>query len=246
MVGAPGKNQRSGVVYLFGRNQGGTNNWGQNQQLTTADGSGIGLGVSVALDGETLAAGAPDSGGLARPGRTYIFTRNSSSGNWSQLKLITPGPDFGGNRFGRAVTLRGDTLIVGAPGHNAAGAAFVFSRSQNWGLVKKLVPGGGFAGDFFGLALAFDSSGLIVGASGHSIERGLAYAFSPTTWGVTQQPVAGDGLPYDRFGTAIALNGQILAIGAADDNNNKGTVYLYTLPVSEAPATAVYLPLILK
>lgn len=246
VVGAPGKNQRSGVVYLFGRNQGGTNNWGQNQQLTTADGSGIGLGVSVALDGETLAAGAPDSGGLARSGRTYIFTRNSSSGSWSQLKLITPGPDFGGNRFGRAVALRGDTLIVGAPGHNATGAAFVFSRSQNWGLVKKLVPGGGFAGDFFGLALAFDSSGLIVGASGHSMERGLAYAFSPTTWGVTQQPVAGDGLPYDRFGTAIALNGQILAIGAADDNNNKGTVYLYTLPVSEAPATAVYLPLILK
>ncbi|MBE7473795.1 MAG: hypothetical protein DPW09_34795 [Anaerolineae bacterium] len=65
-------------------------------------------------------------------------------------------------------------------------------------------------------------------------------------WGVTHQPVARDGLPYDRFGAAIAFNAQTLAVGAASDNNNKGTVYLYTLPVSGAPATAVYLPLILK
>jgi len=99
------------------------------------------FGVSVAIDGDTLVAGAPiaplvDGTPIPPPparadqGAAYVFTRSGT--NWTEQQKLTAGSDGeAGNFFGFSVAFDGDSLVAGAPGDdNGAninqGAAFVF------------------------------------------------------------------------------------------------------------------------
>jgi hypothetical protein len=49
----------SGAAYVFGRDQGGVDNWGQITKINVADGTpGDHFGNSVSIDGNTLIVGA--------------------------------------------------------------------------------------------------------------------------------------------------------------------------------------------
>ena len=111
------------------------------------DWAAVGFGISVALsgDGDTALIGA--FGDSRDAGAAWVFTRSGAA--WSQqgAKLVgdcthsCSGPkgtgeislsSVGGAAFGRSVALSGDgsTALIGAPGdNNAAGAAWVFTRS---------------------------------------------------------------------------------------------------------------------
>ena len=74
-----------GAAYVFYRNQGGANRWGQVKKLTASDGAeGDRFGWSVAISGDTIAIGAfnADVGICEDPpncydqGAAYIFYRN--------------------------------------------------------------------------------------------------------------------------------------------------------------------------
>jgi hypothetical protein len=70
-------------------------------------GQGEGFGTSVALDGDTLAVGAPNSEAV------YVFTR--TGGDWSQQAYVKASNTGTSDEFGTSVALAGDTLAVGAP-----------------------------------------------------------------------------------------------------------------------------------
>jgi hypothetical protein len=66
-----------GQAYLFARNEGGTDNWGEVQRLRASDGANQDLfGFSVALDGLYLLVGADgeDGAGTDR-GAAYLFRK---------------------------------------------------------------------------------------------------------------------------------------------------------------------------
>jgi hypothetical protein len=106
--------------------------WTQQQQLTAADG-GINddFGYAVALDGELALIGAywDDVGSNANQGSADIFLRTGTT--WGQLQQLTAADGASNDRFGCAVALSGDTVIVGAylddVGANLQqGSAYVF------------------------------------------------------------------------------------------------------------------------
>src|SRR6202022_3594709 len=73
-VGAYGKNSNTGAAYVFERNQGGAENWGQVKILTPSDAAANDrFGWSVAIDVDTVVVGAlvKDS----NRGAAYIFKR---------------------------------------------------------------------------------------------------------------------------------------------------------------------------
>jgi hypothetical protein len=103
----------SGSAYFFSR-EGPT--WGELQQVnqTDQDARNDAFGTSVAFDGDTLVVGAPqDDVAGVNAGAAYVFTRSGTT--WSlQQKLTAPGLTAD-DRFGFAVGLHGNTLVVGAP-----------------------------------------------------------------------------------------------------------------------------------
>ena len=72
VVGASRKNSEAGAAYIFERNAGGVENWGQVKKLTAGDAAvDDSFGGSVAISGDTVVVGAygkdsefPDRGRL--------------------------------------------------------------------------------------------------------------------------------------------------------------------------------------
>ena len=142
----------SGAAYVFVRS--GTN-WTQQAYLKASDThAGDQFGEeAAAIDGDTIVIGAiqelDDSEGFDGPGTgvAYVFARNGT--NWSQQARLKASNAELADRFGRSVSISGDTIVVGATDESSgatgvngdqtdnnspySGAVYVFARSgTNW------------------------------------------------------------------------------------------------------------------
>ena len=76
--------------------------------------------------------------------------------------------------FGRAVSLDGDTVLVGAPGNNSnTGAAYVYVRQNDSWLYQSKLTAESAVGvsdstsfDYFGRAVSLDDDTVLIGAYG--------------------------------------------------------------------------------
>lgn len=208
VVGAPfDDNPRgtgAGAAYVYERAGG---DWTPAATLTAADGDrGDRLGTAVDASGDVAVAGAPgasDAGGAA-----YVFER-SGAGNWSQVARLTPGGGVG-DRFGVAVAVEGDAVLVGAPG-GGDGAVHVFDRSGgDWGRRATLIAPDGRAA--FGVAVALGSDAALVGAPGGRMGAAHAYERSGGDPTLTASLLPGsDGTA--EFGRAVDLDADVAAVG---------------------------------
>lgn len=171
----------SGAVYIFERDSGGANNWGEARKLQARDPhGGDRFGNALALDGGRLVAGAYFEGGvfgdpLFQSGAAYLFERDEGGmNNWGQIAKIKAGDPEANDKFGTSVAIDENRVVVGAPDKNGpgggsdSGAVYVFLQDQGgadqWGEAAKLVAGDGQAGDKFGFSVAVSGSTVVVGA----------------------------------------------------------------------------------
>lgn len=190
----------AGAVYLFERDLGGMENWGEAGSLHASDLDTLDLfGRSVSLSGDTLAVGATlEDGGPGGPipnsGAVYIFERDlGGPGSWGEAAILHASDAQSNDAFGTLVALDGNTLVVsagsedGGPGDPIldAGAAYVFERNLgvpgSWGEAAKLMASNAEDEDLFGLSLAFDGAVIASGApfrdSPPDVAVGTAYVF---------------------------------------------------------------------
>lgn len=243
----------AGAVYVFERDQGGAGNWGQVVKLTAGDAGFMDeFGHAVAVSGDTIAVGAPyENGGDGNPlsdaGAVYIFERDQGGpGNWGQVTKVMAGDPGVEDDFGRAVSLSGDTLVVGAPGEDGGpgdpmsyvGAVYVFERNQggpdNWGQVTKLVPSDAQTDDGFGNGVAVSGDTLVAGSPtegggpGDPLPwAGAAYVFERNqggagNWGEVAKLTASDAQSFDHFGWALAVEGDTIVVGAPFEEGGPG------------------------
>ncbi len=172
LIGANGKDGSAGAAYVFVRS--GTS-WSQQAELTAADGAANdNFGQSVALSGGTALVGA--YGNNSNTGAAYVFVRSGTS--WSQQAELTAADGAANDNFGQSVALSGTTALVGANGHNNAGAAYVFVRSRaSWSQQAELTASDGAAGAYFGYAVALSGNSAVVGAPLKNSSTGAAYVF---------------------------------------------------------------------
>lgn len=194
----------SGEAYVYSRNQGGLNSWGEVAILSpasAASGPFDWFGESVAVSNDTIVVGAPGEDGLGetRPesGTAYLFSRNydpavptvPAADNWGQVAEISAADPALGDRYGTSVAIDNDTVVIGAPkASGAAGAAYVHLRNvsgaDSWGQARKLQAGDAQAGDEFGSAVAISDDIIVIGApledggaASPTVDAGSTYIF---------------------------------------------------------------------
>ncbi len=235
----------SGSVYVFERNWGGANTWGQTAKITAIDGVANDVfGGSVAIGGNTIVVGAD---GDDTSGSVYIFERNQGGANaWGQTAKITAADGAMEDRFGLSVAISGDTIIVGAFGDADngidSGSAYIFERNQGganaWGQTAKITAADGATEDWFGISVAVNSDTAIVGAQwddDNGSKSGSAYIFErnqggANVWGQTAKITAADGAMDDRFGRPVAISSDTIIVGARYDGDNgtySGSAYIF-------------------
>lgn len=224
----------SGAAYIFERNSGGVNNWGQVKILHAADAQAYDyFGYSVAVSGDVIVVGAWSKNGA--DGAAYIFQRDQGgANNWGQVKELN-GTSAMGSQFGMSVAASGDIIVVGASNADEAvtdsGAAYVFERNQggvnNWGQVTELSASDAQTYDFFGSSVAVSGDVIVVGALKKNNYTGAAYVFQrqqggSNAWEQVRQLTASDAQQGDSFGSTVAISGDVIVIGALQEDGGVG------------------------
>ena len=130
-------------AYLFTRAEDGT--WPLAAQLRADDGASQDyFGESVSISGDVAVVGAyGDRHAGFRSGSAYVFTR-SEDGSWPQRAKLTAADADGIADFGKAVSISGDTVIVGASiasnSFDYEGSVYIFRRAADgsWPQTTKL------------------------------------------------------------------------------------------------------------
>lgn len=188
-----GANARQGAVYVFEMP---ANGWvaGTETAKLTASNGGVGhaLGVSLAMHGDTVVAGAPgrNVGPTESIGAVYVFEKSPSG--WvdgNETAMLTASLVEARGALGIAVGVHGDTVIGSAPAtfNPNVGAVFVFSRPDGgWVDANETHVLGGVnsqGDDDFGRSVAIRGDRIVVGADdvdiGGNANQGAAYVYAP-------------------------------------------------------------------
>jgi len=246
LVGAPdetGEETRSGVAYVFERETSG--DWIEVARLQASDVQrNAAFGSAVSVSGDLAVVGAPlykDDGVL---GAAYVFRRDVS-GAWGEVAKLSL--DAMAARFGAAVDVEGEQILVGAPRNDTDGSAsgsahlYEMSDAKSWIEIATLLADGAAEEANFGFSVALDGARALIGAPRDESELGVtgaSYLFEETKRGWQQalklEPEMLD--PDDntrgqvRYGHSVDAADGLLVVGAPFDRRNgprSGTVYVY-------------------
>ena len=196
-------------------------------------------GLSLALDGDTLALGIHSSDGRGdKVGCVYLYTR--AVGRWTQQARLAPSPtDPDYLSFGERVALSGDSLLVGAPFVKVgtkrwAGVAYAYQRSgATWTKVGRLVAKDGGEDDYFGCDIEVDGSRAVLGAymddTSDGVNHGSAYVFvrSGETWTQEAKLNVVDEDRGPQIGSAVAISATTVALAGERAADERGAVYVF-------------------
>lgn len=239
VIGAPHASGGKGAVYVYRYTATDTTTLSK-KIIVPLTGAGDDFGWSVAVDNDVtidvggtptqraiLVAGVPGDG--ENVGRVRVYERtlanNQSFPSNGQNIALDPGDAATGDRFGEAVAISDNLVVVGAPGKfGGKGAAYVFNRTSPtvWTQREELLPDSSQSDGRFGqsVSLFTRSDGAVfleVGApksevatpSGQQNNAGLVYRYQLNATGTTvtflgtrSTPDAQSG---DEHGTAIGL-----------------------------------------
>ena len=168
--GDPYAGEDSGSAHVFVRSDG---VWSLQAQLFAPEGlGGARFGYAVSIEDDVAVVGAygvlPDG---SNNGAAYVFNRQGSA--WVAAETLTAadaGEDGeGDDDFGYAVSIYGDTMLVGSPGDytpmEMSGSVYVYRRNGGvWDFAQKIVPFDGAQGDAFGYSVALMGTTVATGA----------------------------------------------------------------------------------
>lgn len=249
IIGARRKFNNQGAAYIYQRNFGGADNWGQSKKLVAPDAMDNSFfGESVSVDNQIAAVGAfqePELGDDA--GAVYIyeeFPAGAPEGpgaprttSWKFVKKLTSPDGDAFDLFGWSVCVKNGYVAVGAPhyhetGTGVLGSAYLFHRNQggagNYGLVKQFKnPDTDTLGDSFGRSVDIDGDILVVGvaqdgAPGDSAGAVFVYARNiggADNWGFLARVKGPDPNHNDQLGFDVDIEGDTIVAGAYFDSD---------------------------
>jgi len=156
---------RAGALYVYDLDS--NNQWNFTKKLTASDYDNDALlGVnptSIAVDGNTIIAGAP--GFSSWNGAVYIYEKEGN--NWAETQKITSPESVDYGNFGIGVSLYGDYLVIGASGaNNNAGKIYIYNKNNSgeWIFHQSLTSSDNFENSYFGNSVSIFGNELVVGA----------------------------------------------------------------------------------
>lgn len=245
----------AGAAFVFGKNTGGTDNWGQIKKLTGKGTNGRiasdNFGARVDISGDVIVIGASgqdyDSAGgdfLSGAGAAYVFSKNEGgTDNWGHVKKLTGKGTNGrlaSDNFGTSVAISNNVIVAGASqqsydsaGGNflsGTGAAYIFSKDEggtdNWGHIKKIT-GKGTNG-----RISIDNFGFPVDISDDVIVVG-AYQHDYDDAGTNFISDAGGAFVFSKDEGGTDNWGQLRRISATGTNGRNSSDYFsFSLAIS--------------
>jgi len=214
----------AGSVYVFVRSGG---NWSLQGKLY-ADGAAAGdqFGSSMCLLTNVAVIGASraDTALGNDAGSVYVFSRSGS--NWIQQAKLTASDGAASDHFGCAVSLSGDTVLIGADGvatagGDNAGAAYAFVRlGSNWSQQARLIADDSYFWEFFGRSVSVSGDNAFIGvpeADPVGYNSGKAYIFrrSGGAWAQQAMLISSNG---GMFGHCVSVSGDTALVAAPSAN----------------------------
>jgi len=229
IIGARGDDDAgdgSGAAYIF-REIGGV--WQQVAKLMADDAAaGQRFGWGISISGDTVLVGA--DGDSANTGAAYVI--RDVGGVWQQIAKLTAADAAAGDQFGMAVSIDGDTAVVGAifddDAGRDAGAAYVFREIGGvWQQIAKLVGADITAFDQFGFGVSLSGDTAVIGATREDdggSDAGAAYVFREVggVWQQIAKLTADDAAASDAFGVAVSIDGDTAVVGASRADTGEG------------------------
>lgn len=217
-IGVDGVGDRTGAAYIFRRVNGA---WIEEAKLVPSAPLPQGVfGTSVAIQGDRVVVGAPDTGGPGSSGGSaYVFRRTGAFplAIWTQQSRLTASNDASGRSFGRSVAISPGTIAVGAPSNGGMSPyPTVYTFAQTSGIwtetqrIEDQTPGVAF-----GWSVDLDADTLLVGSLSSAPPYGSVHVFlrASGTW----QPQATLTVPstsWSLFGNAVAIDGDLAVVAA--------------------------------
>jgi len=201
--------------------------------------AGADFGRSVAIDGSLVAvgAGSATAGTVENSGAVYLYSRQGQDYVFETTLVADDATE--GAEFGRAVAIRGSTVIVGARfaqvgDLSTAGAAYIFRKVGDvWLQEQKIISPEPENEDNFGRALAIQGNLLVVTArkenlNAEDVGAAYVYLYRGGTWTYVTKLTASDATPGAYFGQSVAVQGGLIAVGARNANPNAaGAIYVF-------------------
>lgn len=237
IVGAPGRLGGVGVAAIFARSG---STWTLVNLLAppfTAIQNHF--GVSVAISGGTALAGAP--GENSNAGSVHVYT--NTIGFWTEQADLTIADAAAGDLLGSAVSLDGDTAVIGAPGKSGTGAAFAMIRAgTTWSLQGNLKsPFTNVTTRSLGNSVSVKGDTALVGDA--SDNQAWLFIRSPQGWLSPETFTSADSDNFPDAGpyaNSVAMGNGVLLIGATGTdctrqpqlgcvgNDPRGAAFAYT------------------
>jgi FG-GAP repeat protein len=189
---------------------------------------------AISLDGASAAVGSTCDGvpcdWMSRYAGSASLYRLGADGAWVHDQEIVPDGLTPADRFGAAVQLDGDTLVVAAANTMAGGSVYVFERhADGFEQVQTLTGESTSPPAGFGSTLSLRGDRLVIGAP--LAAEGSAYVYERGSDGfkLARRLQAIDLGGGARFGACVAQNDDTLAVGAPGANRQLGALVLYAL-----------------
>lgn len=215
---------------------------------------GSGFGSNVAIDGDLIAVGAPLShaSGPYESGTVYLYryyrapAMGEGGGQWTHEYTLRPDKARKDARFGAAVSISGDTVVVGAPGErgkgHSTGAVYVFTyMDTHWAQTQRLASED--ADDRgFGSSVSIDAQSLVVGAPDGAGSASV-YRVINGQWTLQARLTSPSSDHAQRFGACVAVSGDYLLIGAPGTGQDQaGCAYAFSLNAGSWNQSSVLRP----
>ena len=176
----------AGAAYVFHKNQGGTDNWGQVKKIVATNrAANDEFGHSVSVSGSYILVGAKyedededNADSLINAGAAFVFYKDQGgTNNWGLAKQIVSSDRAKFDEFGHTVLISGPYAIVGArledqdasgsSFRTSAGSAYIFHKDEggtdSWGQIQKVVASDRNDADAFSFSLAISKSTILIG-----------------------------------------------------------------------------------
>jgi hypothetical protein len=238
---------KDGAVYVFVKPAGGWSDMTKyTARLTNGNGNGENLGQSVAIDGDTIVAGAHGSG------YADVFVKSGAS--WSSTAtptaVLSDSSISGNTGFGKAVAISGNAIAVGDPADGGlhglvdvfvrSGAAWSSTATPTEKLTDSTMSQGADIAGSLGTSLAMSANTIAAGAptwranNTGALQTGAVLEFTAPAggWGSAGQsgsqtailtPSASSFSGDPDLGASVAVDGPVIVGGATSWQSGAAT-----------------------
>ncbi len=234
--------QFSGAVYVFQKPGANWSNMTQTAKLTPSVRSfNDAFGISVGISGDVVVVGSAGNNSLEGIAYIYVKPGASWSNMTSQTATLSASDGVSGDRFGEAVAIDGDDVVVGAYGDNSTqGGVYVYTKpgagwSGNRGQTAKLTASDGAGSSALGRSVSISGTVIAAGSSGDNSSEGAVYIYEKpgASWSNRTQDAkltASDGASSDLLGISVSISENHVLAGAYfddDGGNASGSAYVF-------------------